>query len=135
MSRVSFTTKGGNKVKFQSKKRGSSATRKKVTKRKPSEYTAFAGKRMKLYIAKGYPAAEAMKAAAADWRDKKAGKKVAAKPTAWKGKKLPARRRPASKKATTRRATSKAKTTTRKRAAPKKRVSRGKFDLDKFLKL
>jgi hypothetical protein len=132
MSRVSFTTKGGNKVKFRSKS-GSSATKKKVTKRKPSEYTAFAGKRMKLYIAKGYPASEAMKAAAADWRDKKAGKKVAAKPAAWKGKKLPARRGSAPKKATTRRATSKAKITTRKRAAPKR--SRGKFDLDKFLKI
>jgi len=133
MSRVSFTTKGGNKVKFQSKRRGSSA--KKKSPRKKSAYTTFAGKRMKLYIAKGYPAAEAMKAAAQDWRSKQAGQKIAAKPTAWKGKKLPTRRKTAPKKATIRRAAPKSKTTTRKRAAPKKRTSRAKFDLDKFLKL
>ena len=143
--KVSFTTKGGNKVQFQSKpKRGSSAKRKTTTKRKTtrkayqkSAYTLFAGKRMKLYIAAGYPAPEAMKAAARDWRDKQDGKKFAAKPTKWKGKALPKRRKatkrttkPAAppKRASTKRATT-------KRTTARKKPSKKQFDLDKFLRI
>jgi hypothetical protein len=135
--KVSFTTKGGSKVRFQSKpKRGSSA--KKKTTRKKSAYTVFAGKRMKLYIAAGYPAPEAMKAAAGDWRDKQAGKKMAAKPTKWKGKALPKRRKTTTR--TTKRAAPQKRAST-KRAAPKKRAtarkksSKQKFDLDKLLRI
>ena len=137
MPRVSFTKKGGDKVKFQSRKSGSSSKT-----RKKSAYTIFAGKRMKLYIKANYPATEAMKAAAKDWRDKQDGKKLVAKPSPWKGKKLPTRRKATKKRATSRAARPKSTvkaSTTRKRKAPAKKTAsssrRGKFDLDQFLKL
>ncbi|MAG25773.1 hypothetical protein CMI47_09365 [Candidatus Pacearchaeota archaeon] len=132
--KVSFTTKGGNKVRFQSKpKRGSSA--KKKTTRKKSAYTVFAGKRMKLYIAAGYPAPEAMKAAARDWRDKQAGKKLAAKPTKWKGKALPKRRKTTTKRAAPQKRASTKRAAPKKRTTARKKPSKNKFDLDKFLRI